>query len=285
MWYQSHEDKIRRLENDLHRTRRAIIHLLPPTVQEVAKDYYRIETRVDAAAWLEKIVELTTEIAWPYAQEEPYSGPRASCPLCKRGTRSYMGEEGFLLPGGLRKHLLGEGNAHECDILAPVRELAEGHWRPRVEEAEARERSAKEAAKERRRQTEEQFRVEPSGTPKLRDELYGSEARDDESLAWAINRLSQLGFVETRDGIVRQFTKDCGSVIIFADPRERGRINFDVYRREQVEKPKSRRRRTPHHSSFHLLDSWRNELPGNSSSGCRTHSARWAEGRGELTNG
>ncbi len=97
--------------------------------------------------------------------------------------------------------------------------------------------------------------------PKLRDELSAfSEARDDASLAWAIDRLSQLGFIEVCERNIRQFTKDYGSVIVFADPRGQGRIDFNVYRREQVEKPNSRRRWSPHQSEFHLADTWHIDL-------------------------
>lgn len=262
MWHQSNEDRIRQLQDDLYQTRRAILCLLPAIVQEIAKDYYRIKTRSDAHEWLEKLVDTTIDIAWPYVEKRPYSGPRAYCPLCKGGTSNYMGEEGFLLPGGLRKHLLGEGNAYECAVLSPVRKLAASYWRPRVEEAEAQERAAAEALKGERRKSEQQFRVDPYGGPELLDEGFSSKGfRDHDSLVWAVDRLTELGFVEARDGLVRQFSKDYGTFVVYADPRQKGRIHFGVYRREQVEMPKSRRRWSPHHADFQILDSWRKDLP------------------------
>lgn len=261
MWYESNEEKIRKLQDNLYEARRTILQLLPRTVQEIAEGYYLILTRRDAHDWLEKIVEAATQLAWPYAQETAYSGARAYCPLCRHGTNSYIGEEGFLLPGGMRKHLLGEGNAHECDVMHQVRKLAETYWRPRVEEAEAQERAQKEAELEMRRASEDQFRVDPSSSPQLIDESYaGNGVRDDASLGWAIDRLSQLGFKETRESLVRQLTKEYPRVVVYADPRKNGRIEFSVYRREQVEKPKSRKRWMPHYAGFHLLDTWRNDL-------------------------
>lgn len=242
MRYQPHEDRVRRLEEELYRTRRTIIALLPRAVQELAEDYHHITTHVEARNWLERLVEAVIELAWPLAEDDSYSGRRAYCPLCKRGTLGPYAE-GFLLPGGLRQHLFGEGNAYPCEVLRPVRELAADYWLPRVEELEARERAAREAEKEARRQREDVFRTDPRSAPQLRDEdLWGAEPRDNDSLAWAIQRLRQLGFVEQRDGRVRQFTKEYGDVVVYADPREMGRLNFSVFRREQVEKPNSRRR-------------------------------------------
>ena len=260
MWDLSHEDRIRRLEEELYRTRYAVVTLLPRAIQEIAKDYHNITTRTEAHNWLERLVEAVIELAWPIAEANSYSGRRADCPLCKRGTLGPYAE-GFLLPGGLRKHLLGEGNAYPCEVLTPVRELAADYWQPRVLEVEAREKAARETEKEERRQREDVFQTDPRSKPQLRDEsLWGAEPRDDESLAWAIERLRQLGFAEQRDGRVLQFTKDYGEIIVYADPREEGRLNFSVFRREQTAIPKSRRRWTPDHAGFHLLDSWRKDL-------------------------
>jgi hypothetical protein len=146
-------------------------------------------------------------------------------------------------------------------VLIQVVELAREYWLSRVTEAEERERAEAEAEKSQRREREEMFLVDPRSAPQLRDETrYGTVCRDDESVLWAEARLRQLGFLERRIGRVRQFTKEYGAVVVFADPRELGRVKFVVLRREQVDKPKSRRRWMPDHESFYLLDSWRNDL-------------------------
>jgi hypothetical protein len=260
MWYRSSEERIKRLEDDLYRARRAVLKLLPPTIHEPGETYFSIESREAARLWEDALVEATIELAWPLANKTWYSGPRAYCPLCRSGSSGpYV--EGFALPNGLRKHLLGEGNARPCEVLIQVVELAREYWLPRVTEAEERERAEAEAEKSQRREREEMFLVDPRSAPQLRDETrYGTACRDDESMLWAEARLRQLGFLERRIGRVRQFTKEHGAVVVFADPRELGRLKFVVLRREQVDKPKSRRRWMPDHESFYLLDSWRNDL-------------------------
>lgn len=259
-WYDSDSDVVRRLRENLRRARRAIITLLPDNIQELAETYRMISTRLEAQTWEDALVDAVIGIAWPIGAETQYAGPRAYCPLCRRGSSGPYAE-GFALPGGLRKHLLGEGNAYPCEVLSQVIGLAEDHWRPQVAEAESRERASLEVEKERRREIEDLYLTGPGAEPKLRDEfLFGDRSRDDESLGWAKDRLRQLGFTESRVGRVRQFTKEFGELVVFADPREVGKLNFSVYRKEQVERPKKRRHWTPDHASFHVLDSWRNRL-------------------------
>ena len=108
MWNETSENKIRKLENHLYDARQVIVSLMPPKVNEIAQDYFWIQTRADAYEWIEKLIEATIEIAWSLAEKTRYSEARADCPLCKRGSLGPYAE-GFLLPGGLRKHLLGGG--------------------------------------------------------------------------------------------------------------------------------------------------------------------------------
>ena len=146
-------------------------------------------------------------------------------------------------------------------MLAAARAISTDYWRPKVEQAEAYERAAKEALKQQRLQVEDLFRTSPGGTAYLLDEhVFGTEPRDNASISWALDRLKQLGFTEVLDGQIRQYIRDYGDIVVFADPRQRGRLEFAVYRKEQVEKPKSRRRWSPDYQSFHLQDSWRNDL-------------------------
>jgi hypothetical protein len=49
---------------------------------------------------------------------------RALCPLCGRSSINFYGEHGFAYPHGLLGHLLGEGAAHECEIMEAARKLA-----------------------------------------------------------------------------------------------------------------------------------------------------------------
>jgi hypothetical protein len=263
MWNESNEAKIRRLEDDLYYARRAVVTLLPQPIRELVRAYRDVETGVQADTWEEELVEAVIELAWPSAMETTSSDPRAYCPLCRAGSSEpYV--EGFALPGGLRIHLLGERTARPCEVLTPVLQLARADWMPRVRESEARERAAAEAEKELRREREDQFLVDPRSAPVLGDEPVGFQfhfhPRDNDSLAWAEARLRHLGFSEHRDGRIRQFTKDHGAFTVFGDPRELGRLTFLVLRSEPAEKRRGRRRQEPDAESFHLLDSWRNDL-------------------------
>lgn len=261
MFYESDKDRIRHLENELYRARRTIFDLLPPDITELAGSYYDLKTRHDAQQWEISLAEVVIRLAWPFAQETAYSEPRADCPLCKRGTLGPYGE-GFKLPEGLRKHLLGEGNAHQCSVMHEVFELAKQAWLPKAREAEAAEAAQKATVERARRASEKLYQTQPRGEPELLDEHLGwsNGPRDQESMKWAINRLEQLCFTFHEVNRVRRFTKDYGSVLVYADPRENGKITFRVFRKEEVENPTSRRRSSPHYDPFYLQDSWKNEL-------------------------
>ncbi|MBS1583308.1 MAG: hypothetical protein JST66_14000 [Bacteroidetes bacterium] len=203
------------------------------------------------------------ELAWPLAVETHYSGPRVNCPLCKRSTSGPYAE-GFKLPDGLRRHLLGEGNAHQCDVLNAVFELAKGSWLPFARKAETEYQAEQGAIKAARRERETLYRLGPRSEAELLDDKlwWGNAPRTEESLAWAIARLRNLGFAETQNGNVKEFTKAFDLVVMYADPRETGRITFHVFRKEQVDRPQSRKRWVPDHHTFYFLDTWKNDLKG-----------------------
>lgn len=50
-------------------------------------------------------------------------GARSNCPLCGGGPQSVY-DQGFSVPLGLRRHLVGEGRAHQCRTLHAIHELA-----------------------------------------------------------------------------------------------------------------------------------------------------------------
>src|SRR5215813_5071216 len=83
MYYESTEDKIRRLESELYRARRTIFDLLPNDIKAVAKSYWAVKSRREAHEWESSVANAVIELAGPFAQEA-YDGTRAYCPLCKR---------------------------------------------------------------------------------------------------------------------------------------------------------------------------------------------------------
>lgn len=118
MYYESTDDRIRRLEDELYRARRTILDLLPPDIKEVVDRFWHLKTRREAHDWHTAVADAVIALPWPFAEETRYSGTRAYCPLCKSGTSSPY-EEGFKLPDGLRKHLLGEGTHINAMCFVP----------------------------------------------------------------------------------------------------------------------------------------------------------------------
>lgn len=57
---------------------------------------------------------------------EPLGAPGAPCPLCGGGTASPR-EEGYALPAGLMRHLLGSHNSPQYDVFEAAFELALHH--------------------------------------------------------------------------------------------------------------------------------------------------------------
>jgi hypothetical protein len=116
------------------------------------------------------------------------------------------------------------------------------------------------AAKDARRTTEILWCVDQD-EPKLKDEglfLISSlrDLRDDESLAFAEERLARLGFNLSIEGNARSYTQETGDYVVYADPRERGRIEFRAF-----SKKKLTRRFGSAGSGFNLQESWQNDLP------------------------
>jgi hypothetical protein len=120
--------EIRRLKDELHTVRRALVDLMPPEAQAILWSCYRAKTDQEWAVWPEaaadKIVELCTGITQRTYQGQPIEPPRAKCPLCRAGPQSYYdGHLGFALPEGLMRHLTGYGRSHECPVFGAARAI------------------------------------------------------------------------------------------------------------------------------------------------------------------
>jgi hypothetical protein len=103
--------------------------------------------------------------------------------------------------------------------------------------------------------------VEPAGKAQLIDEgLYGASARDEAGLAWAENRLAELGFPVASNANVRSYASDHGDFAVFADPRRTGEIRFAVYRKPLPTKPPRNGRYRAYVGSFFLMDSWKHDI-------------------------
>jgi hypothetical protein len=214
------------------------------------------------------------EIAQRVAEPPPHGGSaRAYCPLCRggvTGSQNYFGEYGYAVPEGLERHLRGSGSP-TCPVLRALEEQAQVSLRRTL--AHARELA--EHRKAARRRSERMFFVDPLGPPELLDEgshwwLGGGGARSAKDLVAAEERLRELGFTTEADGNVVTYKYRQEPYTVLADPRISGRLVFRVYDEAQLAKtsgPRNPRiralsRRSSLVEQFHLLDSWRRDLPG-----------------------
>lgn len=108
----SSEHEIRLLKSDLHMARHAIIELMPDEIGQLLRGYYSCTSRSEGDAWKACVVDSLIERAIGSAPPPNMLGEqRSMCPLCGQGSSSpYV--EGYSLPEGLRRHLVGWGNTH-----------------------------------------------------------------------------------------------------------------------------------------------------------------------------
>lgn len=100
--------------------------------------------------------------------------------------------------------------------------LLEKKWKRQREEFDARRKTG-----------ETLYLCSPDGTPKLVDEghFWGSATvRTAESLTKAEARLAEFGFSKAVDGQIVSFQRSVGELVLFADPREEGKIKIAAYR-------------------------------------------------------
>jgi hypothetical protein len=155
--------------------------------------------------------------------------------------------------------LEGYGNVSECGVMAAARRLSEAYFYRRFAEAEKKEIQEQLLSIQNRKKTELLYLVNPHTDPCLFDELPSDiEAREQPHLAWAEQRLTELGFVTSTEKNVRQYVLDFGDFIVFADPRAKGKISFSVYKT-----PVSKRKRSwkgPSYQSFSFQDNWKRNI-------------------------
>lgn len=131
------EATIRRLKNDLFLTREALISLMPVEVQEILNSHYRCADKNESLHWpglaAGKIVDLCKPLPRQMFDGYPVGSARANCPLCGHGAESFYGQEGFAIPDGLFRHLLGTHNSRQCAVFGAAHEMARETRRNREE--------------------------------------------------------------------------------------------------------------------------------------------------------
>lgn len=123
------ETENRQLRDELYYARQALIDLLDP--QELLSGYWGCDDSDQVDEWRLKTAAAVIDAARVRPGKEmgyPRS-PRAICPLCRQGAVTVSGVQGFAVPTGLRRHLLGEYNARQCPVFKAAEELAWGRVR------------------------------------------------------------------------------------------------------------------------------------------------------------
>ena len=225
------EQQVELLEKELNAARATIIGLMPEAVRLLLTDYYLCETRAQHCDWETAVVEKVIELAVPPGPEE---GRRARCPLCGSEGNSLVSAEGFTLPEGLSMHLRGKSNATPCPVLEQVFAQAREFLRPKLEGADRAEREENQKKLDQRRAVEPLYQTTFGEPPLLIDEdrqyvLHHKALRNEEQLAWAEQRLRELGFQLSANDRVKQYLLETEDVAVLADPRRTGEISFNVY--------------------------------------------------------
>jgi hypothetical protein len=254
------EERVKKLESDLYMARAAIIGLMPETLRAAIGSYYTVESREDGFRWKDALTEQIIEYAKPLPTSNPYFGVRAMCPLCGNGSSSPY-DEGFSVPEGLRRHLEGYGNMHQCVVAHAVFALAHDFWNSQFHSKEEEARRAHQADIEQRKRSETLYQIELNSAPKLLEEGIAAfrGARHNDDLTWAEKRLDMLGFLLSVDNKIKAYTSAVTDFLVFADPREKGEIVFRVFKNS----PSKQRRPSASRAvaQFSIPDRWKHDLP------------------------
>lgn len=127
----TYEDLVRLLAAELEEARWNMLDLMPDGMRQLLKSFRDCESPAAARGWLERIAGDLIASAEPLKRTTESSAPaRARCPLCRGGTQSRSPQdEGYSLPEGLRRHLIGFSNVRQCVVTTAALQLAEAHWR------------------------------------------------------------------------------------------------------------------------------------------------------------
>jgi len=120
------EEAVRRLESEFFVTRMAMIGLMRSEFEKALYGFLGCKTFEAASKWAEgsanSVIELASRSEQPTERE--WDGRyRVLCPLCNQGSQSWYGR-GYLLPEGLRRHLLGTYSAKQCPVFRAAHEIA-----------------------------------------------------------------------------------------------------------------------------------------------------------------
>lgn len=256
------EKQIQRLEEELFDARQTIIKLMPLDKGRILRSYLDCKTRTDTHGWQEEVAYKLIDLAnvLPVVPDWPNSD-RAFCPLCGMGSSTPY-ESGFSIPEGLRRHLLGFGSVKQCVVVATAFHLARDYWNRQFREGEHAEREQQARRIAERRKIETLYQVTPDAEAQLLDDssVMGRHPRTESEMAWAEQRLTNLGFHIAEENQVKTYTDEQETFITYADPRYRGQIAFNIYQLPLPQKAGRRKGPMSKRGSFYLRDEWKLDL-------------------------
>ena len=144
---------------------------------------------------------------------------RAKCPLCNRRPDSSYHDDGFTLPEGLRRHLVGYGNTHQCLFTETAEKMAQDYCDEQFSEMEAKIELQKQQDLKVRRQNESLFKISPFEEVLYDEYLWGRIPRNEEQLDWAEHRLSELGFMKITEERQICWLDEYENHVVYADLR------------------------------------------------------------------
>jgi len=235
--------------DELMRFRERVLRMLPDDLYMLLNSYTKCRSIEDFIAWREDVVGQIIPRAKLLPPQPDGGGPRGICPLCDHGGDSPW-HDGYALPRGLRQHLLGEGNVYYCVMTNAAFSRAIND----LQDSFSAAAKAKQQRENQRRRTEPLFLVDRLSPPKAWEEdLWGASPRSAEELAFAAQRLDELGFeVQVHENVI-SYVFDDEPLVVLADPRMAGRIVFRVFNTRA-----SRKRRNP--PEFYILDAWKRDI-------------------------
>jgi len=247
-----------RLKEELREARRAIFNLMSEEIQRIMDSYMYCKSSAEGRVWRTKIVGALVGLSEIVSPQTEYSPARGICPMCRRGPNSnYL--DGFAIPEGLWRHLEGFGNVQRCSVFSVLLNRVDERLHERFDEEDKIKEIEKAALKKERLASEVLYVNGPEAQPSLVDDLFFAESRQGDDFAFAEERIKQLGLAINMDDRIKSYTRDYGDSVVYADPRQKGRITFYVYIAEWQPLKNKKHARRPRRD-FNIPDSWKHYI-------------------------
>ncbi len=253
----NYKKDIQNIKSELYNARSIILNLMPLKINNILRSYYSCESSKVTTGWIIDSVDLIIQEADVIPPKNEYYSESVYCPLCRHGSAAAYAN-GFKYPEGLRRHLLGVGKIHQCEVFKAIESLARSHWEQKFRAADEAERAKQLEHKAQRLLNETVYRIEPNGTPMLIDtSCMQYETRTGEEMIWAENRLVELGFKIIQEDNIKSYIDEREYFLVYADPRCNGGIRFFAYKKPLTTKP---RKAIKTIDEYKIYDAWKHDL-------------------------